>query len=109
MSTGVGRSAIIKQRIITLLRQQEIDRINIGRLPELTAPFARRLLRGLTADEIAHQLGESALAIRPRLTELKQTNRVIATGERRQNETGKWAAVWEIYEPVATTSVEEVA
>lgn len=47
---------------------------------------------GLTADEVAALLGETVLAIRPRVTELK--GRIERSGERRKNVSGMGAAVW---------------
>lgn len=48
---------------------------------------------GLTSDEIAGELGESVLSIRPRVTELKQAGQLEDTGERRANRSGRTAAV----------------
>lgn len=47
-----------------------------------------------TADEVANQLGRSVLAIRPRLSELVARNRIVDSGERRLNQSGKPAIVW---------------
>lgn len=49
-----------------------------------------------TADEVAARLGKTELAIRPRLTELtKQTPaKIVDTGERRFNASGRPAIVW---------------
>lgn len=49
-----------------------------------------------TPDEIAHQLGESVLAIRPRITELRLLGQIEKTGERRANESGLKAHVWRL-------------
>jgi hypothetical protein len=43
---------------------------------------------GLTADEAAANLGESVLAIRPRVTELYNGDYLYDTGLRRPNESG---------------------
>jgi len=54
------------------------------------------VLRGrgpMTADEVAEVLGLSILTVRPRLTELKRMGRIEDTGHRRQNRSGKAAAV----------------
>lgn len=48
---------------------------------------------GLTADEVAAVLGRDRLAIRPRLTELKRLGLIRDTGMRRQNRSGRNAAV----------------
>lgn len=52
--------------------------------------------RPSTADEIAEALGETVLAIRPRITELKQTGRIERTGERRKNASGAKAHVYRV-------------
>lgn len=51
---------------------------------------------GLTADEVASRLGESVLAIRPRITELSKADppRIVPTGARRKNESNLNAKVW---------------
>ena len=52
---------------------------------------------GLTADECAVMMGESVLAVRPRVTELHKAplNKIIATGQKRKNVTsGLMAKVW---------------
>jgi hypothetical protein len=51
-------------------------------------------LRALTPDEIADALGESVLAIRPRVTELFNLGRIEWTGEKRTNASGMRAKVW---------------
>jgi predicted ArsR family transcriptional regulator len=48
----------------------------------------------MTADQCAHRLGESVLAIRPRFTELKIMGRLIDTGQRERNQSGRRAIVW---------------
>ena len=47
-----------------------------------------------TADECACRIGESVLSVRPRMTELKAMGKVIDTGVRRKNASGRRAAVW---------------
>ena len=49
---------------------------------------------GRTPDEAAGDVGESVLAVRPRVTELAKAERIVATGERRKNESGLKAKVW---------------
>jgi hypothetical protein len=54
---------------------------------------------GMTADEAAAAVGETVLAVRPRVTELakataKRPARIEPTGERRANESGLKAKVW---------------
>lgn len=47
-----------------------------------------------TADEVADALGKSVLSIRPRITELKNLGKIVDTGDRRKNTSGKSAKVW---------------
>lgn len=49
-----------------------------------------------TPDEIARRLGKSCLSIRPRLSELRRLGFVRETGERRRNESGHRANVYEL-------------
>jgi hypothetical protein len=49
---------------------------------------------GLTADELAAQLGLDRWSIQPRTTELKRKNLICDSGRRRPNSTGKLAIVW---------------
>jgi predicted ArsR family transcriptional regulator len=49
-----------------------------------------------TSDEVAAKLGRSVLAIRPRVSELVAKGLVVETSTRRQNASGKWAAVWRV-------------
>lgn len=51
---------------------------------------------GLTADEVAAVLGESVLAIRPRITELWKLGYLLQTTKRRKNVSGRRAVVWAI-------------
>lgn len=53
----------------------------------------------MTADETARFLNRDRLSIRPRLTELKNAAKIIDTGERRRNESGKLAAVFRAARP----------
>jgi len=47
-----------------------------------------------TADEIASTINESILSVRPRFSELVKMRAIVATGERRKNESGHNATVW---------------
>jgi hypothetical protein len=60
------------------------------------ASLAALRLQDLTADEVAASLGESILAIRPRLSELVAKGKIEASGRRRPNASGKLAIVWRI-------------
>ncbi len=49
---------------------------------------------GATADEIAAELNYSILTIRPRVSELNKQRRIIDSGLRRRNASGRNAIVW---------------
>lgn len=49
-----------------------------------------------TADELAANMGESILTIRPRVTELHKQGQLETTGERRRNASGASAHVWKL-------------
>lgn len=47
-----------------------------------------------TADQIAAQLDQSILTVRPRVSELRRTNLIEPTAERRTNASGMRAICW---------------
>lgn len=47
-----------------------------------------------TADAVAARLDLSILSVRPRFTELKKAGRIVDTGLRAKNASGRSAAVW---------------
>lgn len=49
-----------------------------------------------TADQAAEALGESVLAIRPRVTELYKQHLIEPTGTRGSNQSGSTAHVWRL-------------
>jgi predicted ArsR family transcriptional regulator len=50
----------------------------------------------MTADEAADAMQIDKLSIRPRFSELAARNRIIDTGTRRRNSSGKSAIVWRV-------------
>jgi hypothetical protein len=65
-----------------------------GRLRRLAlAEYGSAGDRGLTADQCANLLGESVLAVRPRVTELRAAGMIEPTSERRANDSGMAATV----------------
>lgn len=54
-----------------------------------------------TADELARILGETVLAVRPRVSELNKMGKIEDAGKRRANESGVKAAVWKIKKNVS--------
>lgn len=49
---------------------------------------------GLTADEAANRTNHTVLQIRPRCSELNQSELIIDSGKRRKNLSGRNAIVW---------------
>lgn len=67
----------------------------LGRLQRMAETAIRDAgLYGLTADELAAQLGMDRWSIQPRTTELKCKGLIRDSGLRRPNGTGKQAIVW---------------
>lgn len=67
------------------------------RAANLRARVLEVLRRGpATADETAESMGESALAVRPRFSELRVLGLVADSGGRRVNRSGRRAIVWRI-------------
>jgi len=64
------------------------------RLKALVLALLAATPAGLTADEIATRLGESVLAVRPRVSELFHAGLIDKTGDRRPNASGLGAHVW---------------
>jgi predicted ArsR family transcriptional regulator len=50
----------------------------------------------LTADECARNIGIDKLSIRPRFSELAAAGKIIDSGERRANRSGKRAIAWRL-------------
>jgi hypothetical protein len=51
---------------------------------------------GATADEIAQAIKRSAFTVRPRVSELYHSNKIIDSGARRKNASGRSAIVWRV-------------
>lgn len=51
-------------------------------------------MRSMTPDECAARLDLSVLSVRPRFTELSALGSIVATGERRENASGRNAKVY---------------
>jgi predicted ArsR family transcriptional regulator len=65
--------------------------------PRLRERVLACLRRGaMTPDEVADRMGMSVLSIRPRFTELARLGRIIDTGHRRANTSGRQAKVWRV-------------
>lgn len=68
-----------------------------GRAPKLRKLVLEALQkRPMTADEVASELSLTVLQTRPRLSELASRDKIIDTGERRRNDSGKQAIVWRV-------------
>ena len=55
---------------------------------------------GLTADEVAAELGASPFAVRPRVTELNRLGLIERAEDRRRNVSGMTATVWRRARPL---------
>lgn len=72
----------------------------------LTAPKLRAAVlnvmkvidRPMTADEVAQAMNLSVLSIRPRISELAKAGKLIDTGERGKNRSGRSAVRWKVAE-----------
>jgi predicted ArsR family transcriptional regulator len=51
---------------------------------------------GFTADEVADRLAVSFLSVRPRLPELRRSELIEPTAERRKNKSGMMAHCWRV-------------
>lgn len=57
---------------------------------------ALKVMGAATSDAVADYLDESVLSIRPRFTELSKLGKIIDTGQRRPNRSGRHAKVWSL-------------
>jgi len=87
-----------RRRVDTSIEAAEKIEGRAHTLRGLCLDVLRRNPEGMTADEVAHELGESVLTIRPRMTELKRMGRIVDSGVRRQNRSGRNAAVMKLAE-----------
>lgn len=68
---------------------------HLGRLQAMVlTAIAKRGSMGLTAHETATVLQSDRTAIQPRLSELRRKGRIVDSGLRRLNASGKRAIVW---------------
>ena len=72
-----------------------IERTKAPTLRERALDLFRRKFE-MTADECAEILGESILAVRPRISELHARNLITDSGARRVSDGGKMAIVWKL-------------
>ena len=72
----------------------------LARLPRLKravlAAYRKAGKPGLTADEAAAIIGETVLAVRPRVTELALDGYLVDSGFRRRNASRRRAIVWTV-------------
>lgn len=91
------------ETIARVTRQTSIDAMLSvePRAPNLRTRIWRALARlgPHTPDEIADQLGENILSVRPQFTLLTKENKIAETGQRRRNESGREAMVWRALPP----------
>lgn len=61
--------------------------------------YEKRYPEGYTADEVAAELKQSILSVRPRVSELHRAGMLVDTNQRRKNESGMTATVWRYFPP----------
>jgi hypothetical protein len=88
-----------RRRVDTSIEAAEHIGTRAATLREAVLLVLRRHPDGLTADEVAGLLRKTVLGIRPRLTELKRMGRVRDSGLRRENRSGRRAAVMIVETP----------
>lgn len=71
-----GRAKTLRHKVLELIKKTDV------------------FYNGFTADECAAMLGETVLAIRPRVAELNKRNLIHDSGKRRTNISGSKAIVW---------------
>lgn len=64
---------------------------------------------GLSADAVAHRLGESVLSVRPRVSELHRAGEIRRSDARAKNESGMAAAVWVVSGPLQPVELAPTA
>lgn len=78
-----GRADTLRRRVLlTLVVEQRLD----------MTPWSP----GLTADELAAEMGESVFSVRPRVAELHKQGLIERTGERRPSSNGRASHVWRL-------------
>jgi len=78
---GSGRAPLLREEVLRVLNLDEATTMTPWDI-------------GMTADEIAAELGESVLSVRPRVTELYQKGLIRPSGQRRKSSGGKMSHVW---------------
>ena len=69
-----------------------------GKLKELVLGVLANADEPMTADAIARALGEHPLSIRPRVSELRNTGKVIKADTKGSSDFGKRAIRWRLYQ-----------
>lgn len=81
--------------IATSIEAAESIAPKLGRLQRLAlGAIASRGAVGLTADELAEELGTDRWSVQPRTSELRRKLMIVDSGLRRRNASGKRAIVW---------------
>lgn len=81
-----GKAQTLRDEVVRVLR---IEQASAQR-------FIATKAYGMTADEIAAELGESVFSIRPRVAELHKRGVIVKTGERRKSSNGRPSHVWRL-------------
>jgi hypothetical protein len=100
-SLGIHRAGDLASALMPLLRRQ-VSKTRLAGVMlavEIRGKVFQYLAEhsaGATADEIAAALNYSILTIRPRVSELNKQGRIVDSGLRRPNASGRNAIVWRI-------------
>jgi hypothetical protein len=79
---GSGRARTLREEVFRVLR--------------LSTRLYGPACNGMTADEIAAEMGESVFSVRPRVAELHKQHLIEPTGERRKSSNGRASHVWRL-------------
>lgn len=90
-----GKAQTLRSEVLRVLYVDRACQCNLM-MPWDFAPSLPSEDTGMTADEIAAELGESPFSIRPRVTELSKQGLITRTGERRKSCNGRMSAVWRL-------------
>src|SRR5689334_11553626 len=85
---GSGKARTLRAEVLRVLRTSE---------EMLAGSFTNPIdVGGMTADELAAEMGESVFSVRPRVAELHKQNLITPTGERRKSSNGRASHVWKL-------------
>jgi response regulator of citrate/malate metabolism len=78
-----GRGPRLRNEVLRVLKLDSVCRL-----------YGDHWRIGITADELAAEMGESVLSVRPRVAELHKQGLIKPSGERRKSSGGRPSHVW---------------